>query len=350
MRIGLYGLPSAGKTHVLEKIDFINVFLGSTCLKKLDPEFDVRSEEEKNKVRETLAMLLSKKDNFIMDGHYAFGNKKVFTEKDGMLYDIFLYLYINPDILQKRMAQSEKNRKYLAYNIKKWQWDEIENLRVYCHKYNKDFYVLDNPPNYDFRDIEEIIQFLKTITAGFSCVNYARKCASEILNKETEMVITLTDGDKTITVEDSSHVVFCYKTNLFDGNFYTGFQAWKQGEAFRKFTKQSQNPRLVSINKRIIEKLQEPIYVLTSGHSEILRKISEYLHLKYYSGNQMSADTKFFITKFLQEAGKKVICYGDGMNDYYMLKQADKGYLVRKRDGSISQSLKDRDLGGIQIV
>ena len=50
MRIGLYGLPSAGKTHVLEKIDFINVFLGSTCLKKLDPEFDVRSEEEKNKV------------------------------------------------------------------------------------------------------------------------------------------------------------------------------------------------------------------------------------------------------------------------------------------------------------
>lgn len=350
MRIGLYGMPSAGKTHLLEKIDFIKVFFGSTYLKKLDSEFHFRLEEEKNKVRETLAMLLSKRDNFIMDGHYAFGNKKVFTEKDGMLYDIFLYLYINPDILQKRMAQSEKNRKYLAYNIKKWQCDEIEDLRAYCHKNNKDFYVLDHPPNYDFRDMKEIIQFLKIITTGFSCVNYARKCATEILNSETDTVITLTDGDKTITIEDSSQVVFNYTTSLFDGNFYMGFQSWKQGETFKKFTKQSQNPCSISMNQRIIERLQKPSYILTSGHNGIWRQISDYLHLKYYSGNQMSAETKFFITKFLQEAGKKVICYGDGMNDYYMLRQADKGYLVSKKDGSISKSLRDKDLGGIQIV
>ena len=64
----------------------------------------------------------------------------------------------------------------------------------------------------------------------------------------------------------------------------------------------------------------------------------------------MSADAKFFITKFLQEAGKTVIAYGDSMNDYYMLKQANLGYLVMKSDGSISRSLSGKDLGGIEFV
>ena len=38
------------------------------------------------------------------------------------------------------------------------------------------------------------------------------------------------------------------------------------------------------------------------------------------------------------------------MNDYYMLKQADKGYLVTKADGTVSKSLKGKDLGGIEFV
>ena len=64
----------------------------------------------------------------------------------------------------------------------------------------------------------------------------------------------------------------------------------------------------------------------------------------------MSAETKFFITKKLQEAGKTVIAYGDGMNDYFMLKQADEGYLVVKQDKTISRSLKGRDVEGLTIV
>lgn len=38
------------------------------------------------------------------------------------------------------------------------------------------------------------------------------------------------------------------------------------------------------------------------------------------------------------------------MNDYYMLKQADVGYLIPKEDGTISRSLKGKDLGGVDIV
>ena len=35
-----------------------------------------------------------------------------------------------------------------------------------------------------------------------------------------------------------------------------------------------------------------------------------------------------------------MIAYGDGMNDYYMLKQADKGFLKTKSNGEVSRSLR----------
>ena len=78
--------------------------------------------------------------------------------------------------------------------------------------------------------------------------------------------------------------------------------------------------------------------------------ISSYLDIPFYSGAEMAAETKFFIAKMLQKAGKIINAYGDGMNDYYMLKQADKGYLVTKADGTVSKSLKGKDLGGIEFV
>ena len=38
------------------------------------------------------------------------------------------------------------------------------------------------------------------------------------------------------------------------------------------------------------------------------------------------------------------------MNDYYMLRQADEGYLIAKADGTISRSLEYMDMEGIAIV
>ena len=64
----------------------------------------------------------------------------------------------------------------------------------------------------------------------------------------------------------------------------------------------------------------------------------------------MSAETKLYITKILQNSGKKVVAYGDGMNDYYMLRQADESYLITKSDGSISRSLQGKCLEGMNLV
>ena len=44
MRIGLYGMPTAGKTHVLNQLDFIDVKLGSNFLREICPDFDSKDE------------------------------------------------------------------------------------------------------------------------------------------------------------------------------------------------------------------------------------------------------------------------------------------------------------------
>jgi len=355
MRIGLYGLPTAGKTFILDAVRNFDVLAGSSLLKTLAPDFHSLTAEEKKCVRKQLALQLGEKDNFIMDGHYSFGDEVVFTEEDGELYDAILYLYVDPTILEKRMRDSVRNKKYLVYDITKWQMFELESLRRYCHGHNKDFYVLDNPGKGYFTDISVVLEFIDSLAAGYSCVFYARKCAENILKKIEAAIICLADGDKTLIIEDSSRVMG-YKTHIFDGNFYTGFQSWKHGREMAEFlhftdwTDRSFEELGVHFNHSVIERIEMPCVILTSGHYGIWKGIAKELNLLMYCGEQMSAETKYFITKFLQEKGIKIIAYGDSMNDYYMLKQADEGYLIAKADGTLSRSLKYMNTEGITVV
>lgn len=348
MRIGLYGLPTAGKSYLLSAVRNLEVLSGSSLLMALAPDFLDMSEDEKSHIRKQLALQLRDKDKFIMDGHYSFGDNVVFTEEDGALYDTFIYLYVEPDILARRMEDSIRNRKYLAYDIVKWQKFEIESLREYCHKNNKDFYVVDNPEKGFFPDISMVLEFVDSIVCGYSCVNYARDVAGRIGIREA---ISLVDGDKTLINEDSS-ALLGYKTHLFDGNYYTGFQAWRHNREltdFLRFIEYSCQPiesMNLNINRSILDKIAGDAVILTSGHFGTWKQIADKVGMSVFYGAQMCSDTKYFIAKFLQEKGVSVTAFGDSMNDYYMLEQADTAYLILKKDGTASSSLKGRNLEG----
>ena len=350
MRIGLYGMPTSGKTYILDQIDFIDVLVGSKLLREYDPDFDVRDEAGKEKDRKAVAELMMEKETFIMDGHYAFGDNVAFTEEEGTMYDIYLYLYVSPAVLRSRMAASSKNKKYLKYNLEEWQDTEIKELRAYCHRNNKDFYVLDNPPLNEYVNTCEAISFIRDIVNGYSCLGYAKKCVDKILALSKSNTIMLLDGDKTLTIDDSSNAVFGYTTHLYDGNFYTGFQAWKQNEEFKNYSFPEPTEMPVSLNSYVVDRLKGDSFILTSGHEKVWHYIAHELGLPFFYGIEMSAETKLFITKMLQAAGKYVIAYGDGMNDYFMLKQANEGYLLTKKDGTLSRSLRGRDTEGLIIV
>ena len=349
MRLGLYGLPAAGKTYILDRINGIKVFHGSDMLFDINKDFYHMDEKGKKAVRKELANSLLKENNFIMDGHYSFGDNVVFTKEDGKLYDAFLYLYINPRVLKSRMEKSSKNSNYLKYDIEKWRNTEIEKLREYCHEHNKDFYVIDNQDLGYFDDINIVLKFINAVSGGFSCVNFAKEVANDILSMSDFTDITLTDGDRTLIREDSSSLVG-YKTHIFDGNFYTGFQSYLHHENMMKYTNASKKLPIseVTYNDFVLKHMDNG-FILTSGQPDIWKNISEKIKRPVFFGNQMSADTKFFITKFLQK-NRKVRAFGDSMNDYFMLKRADEAFLIAKQTGEISSSLKNRNLEGIQIV
>ena len=349
MRLGLYGLPAAGKTYILDRINGIKVFHGSDMLFDLDKDFHNTDENGRKAARKELANSLLKKDDFIMDGHYSFGDNVVFTKEDGKLYDAFLYLYIDPQVLKSRMEKSSKNIKYLKFDIEKWQNTEIEKLREYCHEHNKDFYVIDNQDLGYFDDIDTVLKFIYAVSDGFSCVNFAKEAANDILSMSDFTDITLTDGDRTLIKEDSSSLVG-YKTHIFDGNFYTGFQSFVHYEIMMKYTNASKKLPIseVTYNDFVLKHMDNG-FILTSGQPDIWKNISEKIKRPVFFGNQMSADTKFFITKFLQK-NRRVRAFGDSMNDYFMLKRADEAFLIAKPTGEISSSLKNRNLEGIQIV
>ena len=350
MKIALYGMPGAGKTYILEKIAFIEVISGSRLLRQCVPDFDQQNETGRREARKGLANLLAAKSDFIVDGHYAFGDEIAFTDSDGQLYDAFIYLYIDPATLESRMAISPKNTRYLQYNIEAWQHFEIAQLRKYCHAAEKDFYVIDNPPCHVFEDVSLVVEFIHAVYNGFSCLSFAKSCVAEILRQSEGDTITLLDGDKTLIIEDSSRAVLGYKTNLYDGNFYTGYQSWKQAKDFRDLVYPQIIYPSVHLREDIHWSISGPTFILTSGHTGIWKNLSENLHIPSFCGPEMSADTKLFITKELQKNGKRVIAYGDSLNDYFMLKQANQGYLITKADGTVSRSLYGRDLEGLTIV
>ena len=115
MKYVLYGLPCAGKTTLLSELT-IPVIHGSTELNRMaSGRFSDLPDGEKAELRIRYAEQLSERDDsFISDGHYSFIDDVVFTEADGNLYDVFLYLYCKPEAIAERLKCSPKNSRFSA--------------------------------------------------------------------------------------------------------------------------------------------------------------------------------------------------------------------------------------------
>ncbi len=350
MKYVLYGLPCAGKTTLLSEVA-IPVVHGSTELNRMaSGRFSDLPDEKKVELRIRYAKQLSERtDSFISDGHYSFIDNVVFTEADGTLYDVFLYLYCKPEVLAERLKVSPKNSKYASLSeerICKWQNFEIERLRSECHKRNKDFYVIHDVTSADLQ------RFVAKIEDGFSSYNIARSIVDKIMNFYPEPCeLHICDGDKTIIKLDSFRACTNnYVTNVFDGNFYTGYQSMQFSEETANLDYDIEKLSVVRLNKTVYDRIEDKNYiVLSSGITKLWNSLSVQFGLKHViADTTISADTKYFVVKLLQDKGYAIIAYGDSKNDYYMLKQADKGYLYI---GSyLSRSLRDTDTSGISLL
>ena len=86
----------------------------------------------------------------------------------------------------------------VAYSDCLWQDFETENLRMECHKRNKDFYVI-----YDIA-FDELQAFIDRIENGFSSFGIAKRIADKIMKAHpVPCELHICDGDKTIIRQDS---------------------------------------------------------------------------------------------------------------------------------------------------
>jgi len=345
MRIALYGLPCAGKTSILKTITFCKVINGSEELKKYSGSISEK--------RAALLLWLNSEENknYFIDGHFQFvknGNVEIaFTDED-KIFDVFMYLYQEPSVILDRISKSEKNQKYLPATIESissWQNEEISKLREICHKSNKDFYIIDDYKN----GYENFIPFCMDVLDGFSNLDFAKRICNEISFDSKQ--VTLLDGDKTITKVDTSKTLLNFSTDIFDNNFYTGYQFWIQDKIIdRNFDKEKVKieAELLEINTPLVNSVKNPV-IISSGLSEIWNDIlGKKLGIKTYAGKNISSETKYFLTKFLKQKGYKVISYGDSKNDLYMLKESDKGILVINKH--LSRSLKEDEVQDLEIL
>ena len=148
-----------------------------------------------------------------------------------------------------------------------------------------------------------------------------------------------------MATEDTEQLFSKKRTTVFDGDFYTGYQTWLHSKERGQL---QFDVNRICLRSAILKQLQKNGFIISSGPADIWEQIAKQHNLTVFTGNDISADTKYYVVKTLHDAGKMVTAYGDSMSDYFMLREADLGILLW--NGRYSNSLKGRDLNSFYIM
>ena len=330
MKIALYGMPCAGKSTLMDRITDAKVINGSQELRRIcGGSFLELSEEEKHQVRIKYTEYINGLNDevIVSDGHYSFMETVAFTEADGELYDIFIYLYCSPENLKERYALSEKNGKFAGESIeslRQWQEFEINNLREECHRRNKDFYVVSD----NEEEQNKFFDFLSLLREGFSSYDLATDICNQIMEQFNKQdILYMVDGDKTIIIQDSYRFCCNGKTKIFDGDFYTGYQSFLFEKELQTASIDKSKIAEITINNEVYDIVASNNYVvLSSGIKDLWSDIANAKNLgTIFASPYISADVKYYVVKQLREHGYTIFAYGDSKIDLYMRYMCDFG-------------------------
>lgn len=354
MKFVLYGLPCSGKTTLLHTLNCgLRIINGSSWLDQYtNGNFESLSPLEKEECRiKYVEYIHSINEDIITDGHYAFDTDIVFTQNDGDVYDVFLYLYCEPNTLLNRLHESNKNIRFASLSleqIRNWQNFEIENLRNECHNRNKDFYVIPSNTitSYDFDD------FIYELKRGFSSYKLAEKIVDRTISwYQTPCDLCIVDGDNTYIKQDTLRVCSNgYVTKSFDGNFYTSYQSYCFIKEIKSIALNPSKLEDIELNDVIINEIKNKKYIiLSAGITELWQQLSiKFDEIHIIASPEISSDTKYYVVKLLKARGYCITAYGDNKIDYYMLKEANMGFLYIGE--KLSRSFDGCDVSDLKLL
>ena len=370
MKFVLYGMPCSGKTTLLNALSKqLFVVKGSSWLQEqTQGSFDSLLDLQKLYWRGAYLDYLKElpHEHLISDGHYAFADDVVFTSEDGDCYDIFLYLYCQPEVLFERLSHSSKNHKFAHLSVDEldaWQQREVRELREQCHQRNKDFYVIPDS-NLSVLEVQSFIKAI--IDDDFSSFKLAEIIVAKIKETypQTEKLV-LIDGDKTFINEDTLSVCAPgFKTTIFDGDFYTGYQSYCFEQQVQGLELDYKRLEQCTLNEKILlclhceeardhtklEELEDKgVIIISSGINNLWSQLVQRWNLStVFASPFISADTKYYVAKLLRAEGYHITAYGDSQNDWYLLHEADEGYVYI--GSRVSRSLRNSDISDLKFL
>ena len=365
MKFVLYGLPCAGKDYLLERMPFIEHIKGSEWLNaQCGGKFREMPEDKQNALRIKFIEYVKEMDfrNIIVDGHYAFpegdGFRKAFTESDGDCYDVFVYLDTPVETIFNRIQDSEKNTIYSKLtqsDLQVWRDYEVDALFHEALVRGKEFILLDY-------DLDNIITFMKGMADGTirTAPQVSRANADRVIEATGgKRRIILSDGDKTLTITDLTKSVPVPEElkvhGVFDGDRYTTYQFWRARQTHASLDDLDERYEQALSNVEFDEPILNDLskidgwkVIVTAGLEGLWQKAAELTGVmdmavgsdpKGYSN--MSQLGKAYFCRYLREAGFEVIALGDNMVDYYMLMEADRGYIIAhaKRNATLQSTV-----------
>ncbi len=363
MKIAIYGISRSGKDYFINdlikylqnKNKYFKHIEGSKELNILslhtkNKKFTELNEKEKKiqrvKFIENISKYESEHKNIIVDGHYSFyeNNKYnvVFTEDDLNCYDYFFYLDTCSEDVEKRLLDNG-NRVLTIKEIDYWKNYEFDLMMEKLLLANKELHVIKYG--------EQAFEYINEVING----KYdSKKIAKELVTQLNELdkckTVILTDCDKTISINDTtehlmemSNLNFDVLKEIYRGDRYSNYQAFLANKYFEKenlFSNYDKNilANNIELNNELIAEIESlnhyKIVAITASNSSIWKQLLRGRDIKWDVINNngiMSIAIKYYVVKELQSIGKNVIALGDSMIDSYMLKAADKSYIISNK-------------------
>ncbi|KAL2818252.1 uracil phosphoribosyltransferase-domain-containing protein [Aspergillus cavernicola] len=222
--IGLYGIPGAGKTFLLDQLkeelgqELFEYYEGSDVIQSMVPggldAFHELAEVTKTHFRQRAIDSIKYKcaqsgKTGIVTGHFMFWSEgaeagmRVYTQNDLNTYTHVLYINTPPEVMAQRcMRDSKKDRLSLSLqHLRRWQEAEIEELRGLCRHHNILFSTVY--PNLIDKLSELILDFQRH-SEDYN-LSIAEQYLDEAISPEYDKLETVLfmDADKTLTAKDT---------------------------------------------------------------------------------------------------------------------------------------------------
>jgi phosphoserine phosphatase len=330
MRMIVYSPPGLDDTGLVSSVR------NAVCVPRADWSDGICKEGLDARMRSFNEQVSSMGSNIIVYAHLppvGSGEAETFFRQyDRGLYDVFVYLDVDDDVVDDRRDS------------------EILLLHSECLRLGKEFIIINRGYGLETEFLEGILDG-SILTAPAA----AREAADRIIGSSKGRRVVLSDGDDTLMDIDLTMSILEQSAptrDPFSRRRYTTYQYWLAYRTNEVPDIESAFERAVS-NSSFVEPLMEDVsaidalrVVVTGGIDDLWRRALDGREgFGTVAGSRadgtacMSQFAKVLLARYVRQAGIEVIALGDSMVDYYMLLEADRGFVIahRKKNPSLQE-------------